>query len=59
MNFREAHYVAEEAANTGRLGSFDMVEVNPGLVVGTDEVGEDTVQMALALTASALGNTIL
>eukprot|EP00729_Bicosta_minor_P002905 gene2905-29366_t len=59
LNFREAHYVAEEAANTGRLGSFDMVEVNPGLVVGTDEVGEDTVQMALALTASALGNTIL
>ena len=44
---------------TGQLASFDMVEVNPALQVNDTDVGEDTVQLALALTASALGNTIL
>lgn len=29
LTFREAHYIAEAAAETNRLGSMDMVEVNP------------------------------
>ena len=31
LNFREANYVAEAVYETGRLGSFDIVEVNPHL----------------------------
>ena len=36
LSYREAHFVAEAVAETGRLGSVDMVEINPQL---TDQVG--------------------
>jgi arginase len=59
LTFREAHFVAEEIAQTGRLKSFDMVEVNPTLNTDPKDHGATTVQMALALVASALGDTIV
>lgn len=60
LTFREAHYVAEHVAETGRLVSMDMVEVNPQFSednVRTDAA--DTANLGLQLIASALGNSIL
>jgi arginase family enzyme len=31
LSFREAHFMAETLAATGRLCSMDMMEVNPGI----------------------------
>ena len=57
LTYREAHFVCEAAAATGALGSLDIVEVNQALsdVKGAD----DTVQLAMGLVASALGDSIL
>lgn len=57
LSWREAHYVAEAAAESGVLASLDMVEVNPSLSPGSGAAV--TVDMALLLIASALGNRIL
>eukprot|EP00047_Mylnosiga_fluctuans_P003179 m.227834 g.227834 ORF g.227834 m.227834 type:complete len:400 (-) comp11650_c0_seq1:117-1316(-) len=63
LSFREAHYVAEAVAETGRLGSLDMVEINPQLVDQASEGGkqanEDTLDLTLALVGDAFGNRIL
>ena len=57
LSFREAHFVVEAAAMTGALGSLDIVEVNESL---SDSTGaEATVDMAMGLVASALGDSIL
>ena len=57
FNFREAHYVAEAASSTGRLGSMDLVEVNPTLAPGVE--AELTCSLGMALIASAMGSRIL
>lgn len=57
LNYREAHYVCEACAETGLLGSMDMVEVNPQLVPG--QGGIATVTAAVQFIGSALGRTIL
>ena len=57
LTFREALYVAEAASESRSLVSLDMVEVNPSLVPGHGAA--ITVDMALLLISSALGNTIL
>ncbi|DAZ93912.1 TPA: hypothetical protein N0F65_010114 [Lagenidium giganteum] len=57
LTWREAHYVAEAAAETNMLCGLDMVEVNPTLAPGTG--AQITVDMALLLIGSALGNRIL
>lgn len=64
LTYREAHYVAEACAESGRLGSMDMVEVNPQFKDGTTgalakEMSDATVDLGLALIGSALGNRIL
>jgi len=57
LTYREALFVAEIVAETGALGSLDMVEVNPSLAPG---VGTDlTVELANLLTCSAMGSRIL
>eukprot|EP00041_Stephanoeca_diplocostata_P003927 m.39471 g.39471 ORF g.39471 m.39471 type:complete len:345 (-) comp14717_c0_seq1:1369-2403(-) len=55
LTYREAHFVAEAVADTSKLQSMDLVEVDPVLAEG----GVDTVQMAVELAASALGARIL
>lgn len=57
LTWREAHYVAEAAAETNLLCGLDMVEVNPTLSPGSG--AQLTVDMALLLIASALGNRII
>lgn len=57
LTYREANYVAEATAETSMLGSMDMVEVNPHLSVGKG--ADETAQLGLVLTASALGSRIL
>lgn len=59
FNFREAHYIAEAVAETDRLASMDMVEINPTLKPNTAGAGDATVELGLALVASALGARIL
>eukprot|EP00048_Salpingoeca_helianthica_P024204 m.30519 g.30519 ORF g.30519 m.30519 type:complete len:369 (-) comp9248_c1_seq1:251-1357(-) len=61
LSFREAHYVAEAVAETGRLGSLDMVEINPQLFEQKDgtQGTDDTVDLTLALVSDAFGNRIL
>ncbi|MCA8959383.1 MAG: arginase [Planctomycetes bacterium] len=54
LSFREAHLALEMVAESGRLGSFELVEVNPIL----DEQNR-TAEIGVDLIASALGKTIL
>jgi len=57
FNFREAHYIAEAVSATNRLGSMDLVEVNPKL--SEDDESEATAHLGMALIASAMGSRIL
>lgn len=62
LNYREAHYIAEAIAETGRLVSMDMVEVNPVVGVPQDSPlgpNDPTTELALELLESALGKRIL
>jgi len=54
FSFREAHLALELVAESGRLGSFELVEVNPVL-----DHANRTAEIAVDLIASALGSTIL
>eukprot|EP00440_Ansanella_granifera_P061940 gb/GFBE01067156.1/.p1 GENE.gb/GFBE01067156.1/~~gb/GFBE01067156.1/.p1 ORF type:complete len:505 (+),score=98.91 gb/GFBE01067156.1/:1-1515(+) len=68
LSYREAHYICERLAETKRLVSMDLVEVNPALdgeprprLHGDDEdiTGTPTVSLGIELVASALGKAIL
>eukprot|EP00053_Salpingoeca_punica_P000775 m.30287 g.30287 ORF g.30287 m.30287 type:complete len:366 (+) comp10550_c0_seq1:114-1211(+) len=61
LSYREAHYVAESIAETGMLGSVDMVEVNPQLTESetSNNENDETVDLGLALVADLLGNRML
>ena len=54
LNYREAHLAMELLAETNKLVSLDMVEVNPIL-----DQGNKTAELAVELIASALGKNIL
>ncbi len=54
LNTREAHLMMELIAEDGRVGSVDVVEINPIL-----DVGNRTAVLAAQLLASLLGKTIL
>ena len=53
LGFREAHLFMEMVADSGRLTSLDLVEVNPIL-----DVQNTTATLAMDLALSALGQTI-
>jgi len=68
LSYREAHYICERLACTHRLGSMDLVEVNPELDQALSETmhgddpeigGTETVRLGIELVASALGKTIV
>jgi arginase len=69
LTYREAHFIAEELAFTGLLGSMDLVEINPRLsylenrhnIQGSGDKlqGDATVELGIELVASALGKRIL
>ena len=54
LSYREAHVVMETVAESGKLTSFDLVEVNPTL-----DVRNATAQLGTELALSALGKSIL
>lgn len=54
LTYREAHLALELVADSGRLTSMDMVEINPTL-----DVHNQTAELAVELIASALGKRIL
>ena len=54
LNYREAHMLMEMVAASGKLGSLDVVEVNPIL-----DTRNSTAQLGVELLLSALGKTIL
>lgn len=54
LDYREAHMVMEVLADSGRLTSLDLVEVNPTL-----DVRNATAQLGVELALSALGMKIL
>jgi arginase len=54
LSYREAHFAMELVAESGLLGSMDVVEVNPIL-----DRENATAALAVELVASALGETIL
>lgn len=54
LSYREAHLLMEMLADDGKIGSADIVEVNPIL-----DVGNVTAELAVALIASLFGKKIL
>ena len=60
LNYREAHFVAECAADSGLLGSMDLVEVNPSIgAVSDSNQPSQTVEFGHEVLGSALGRAIL
>jgi arginase len=68
LSYREAHYICERVAETSRLVSMDLVEVNPALDGNQREIlhgddpsisGSPTVSLGIELISSALGKAIL
>lgn len=55
---REGLFIAEEIAQSGLLGSIDIVETNP-LLAETEAHILDTVSAACAIGRCALGQTLL
>jgi arginase len=57
LTFREAHYVAEAIASSGRLISAELVEQNAAL---SHETGaNDTLELGLQIILSIMGKSIL
>ncbi len=54
ISYREAHLLMEILSDSGKLGSMDLVEINPIL-----DVANKTAELAVELTLSALGKSIL
>jgi arginase len=54
LSYREAHVVMETVAESGKLTSFDLVEVNPTL-----DIRNTTAELGTELALSALGKNIL
>ena len=54
LSFREAHLAMEMLAETGQLGSIEMVEINPIL-----DTRNQTAALAVGLICSGLGKSIL
>lgn len=54
LTYREAHYILERAAASGKMLAAELVELNPGL-----DPGGQTTEVALSLVSSILGKSIL
>lgn len=57
LTYREAHFVAEYAAQSGELASAEIVEVNPNL--SNDHGANETVELGLQLITSFMGKSII
>jgi arginase len=54
ITYREAHLLMETLADSGKISSMDLVEINPIL-----DVANKTAHLAVELTLSAMGKSIL
>lgn len=54
ISYREAHLLMEILADSGKVSSMDLVEINPIL-----DIANKTAELAVELTLSALGKSIL
>ena len=54
LSYREAHVVMETIAESGKMTSLDLVEVNPTL-----DIRNTTAEFGTELALSALGKSIL
>lgn len=54
VSYREAHLLMEILADSGKISSMDLVEINPIL-----DIANKTAELAVELTLSALGKSIL
>lgn len=54
VTYREAHLLMEMLAETGKVTSMDVVEINPIL-----DRGNHTAELAVGLVASLLGQRIM
>ncbi len=54
ITYREAHLLMESLSDSGKITSMDLVEINPIL-----DVANKTAQLAVELTLSAMGKSIL
>ena len=54
LTYREAHLLMETLGDNGRVGSLDVVEINPIL-----DMGNKTAELAVELIASLLGQRII
>jgi arginase len=54
LSYREAHVVMEMVAESGKMTSLDLVEVNPTL-----DIRNTTAELGTELALSALGKSIL
>lgn len=60
LTLREGDYIAECVHETGNLVAMDLVEVNPQLVAGDNDVGaSETVRAGCSLVRCALGESLL
>ncbi|CEM39982.1 unnamed protein product [Vitrella brassicaformis CCMP3155] len=67
LTYREVHYICEAMAETSRLTSMDLVEINPLIDTPSEDLhgddpdikGTQTVRLGVELIASALGKTIM
>lgn len=57
LTFREGNFICESLAETNRMTSMELVEVNPSLHTHIDP--KRTIEMGLALIGSTMGQTIL
>ncbi|GAA6025685.1 hypothetical protein JCM10207_003827 [Rhodosporidiobolus poonsookiae] len=58
LTFREGHYICEAIAETGRLVSLDIMEINPSIAAMEDDV-KQTVDVGRSLIRCALGETLI
>jgi len=57
LTYREAHFVAEMAAQSGLLASAEMVELNPSL--SNDAGATETTELGLHICTSMMGKSII
>lgn len=58
LTWREACYICEELAATGKLVAMDLVECNPALGASQKDI-DDTISAGISLAKSACGDTLL
>lgn len=57
LTFREGNFICEVLAESGKLNSMELVEINP--ILNSAVAAQETIEMSLSLIGSSLGQRIL